>query len=198
MFVPDVEAAVEDYYRLIQIPKHIVTALRDLITTQFNQLHAVTKQERHAHILERDELRGERTKLLQAHYAGAIPLDLRKTEQDRIARRLAHLDARIEAADIEYEQAKAHLDDCLALAGDCHALYMSIDDDPGTPFNVLFNPEVHHAAIRHHKQATESRSQTGNVAGLNNDLLVELRGVEPLTFSLRTRRATNCATAPEL
>ena len=26
---------------------------------------------------------------------------------------------------------------------------------------------------------------------------VELRGLEPLTFSLRTRRATNCATAPE-
>src|SRR5690349_12954656 len=25
---------------------------------------------------------------------------------------------------------------------------------------------------------------------------VELRGFEPLTFSLRTRRATNCATAP--
>src|SRR5690606_16834590 len=28
--------------------------------------------------------------------------------------------------------------------------------------------------------------------------LVELRGFEPLTFSLRTRRATNCATAPDL
>jgi hypothetical protein len=25
---------------------------------------------------------------------------------------------------------------------------------------------------------------------------VELRGIEPLAFSLRTRRATNCATAP--
>src|SRR5690606_29606634 len=28
-------------------------------------------------------------------------------------------------------------------------------------------------------------------------LYVELRGIEPLTFSMRTRRATNCATAPE-
>jgi site-specific DNA recombinase len=25
---------------------------------------------------------------------------------------------------------------------------------------------------------------------------VELRGIEPLTFSMRTRRATNCAIAP--
>ncbi len=28
--------------------------------------------------------------------------------------------------------------------------------------------------------------------------MVELRGIEPLTFSMRTRRATNCATAPAL
>ena len=31
----------------------------------------------------------------------------------------------------------------------------------------------------------------------NRNLMVELRGFEPLAFSLRTRRATNCATAPE-
>ena len=35
--------------------------------------------------------------------------------------------------------------------------------------------------------------QARNGAGV-----VELRGFEPLTFSLRTRRATNCATAPKL
>jgi hypothetical protein len=29
-----------------------------------------------------------------------------------------------------------------------------------------------------------------------NSFAVELRGFEPLTFSLRTRRATNCAIAP--
>src|SRR3954451_15888947 len=32
--------------------------------------------------------------------------------------------------------------------------------------------------------------------GTASDQRVELRGFEPLTFSLRTRRATNCATAP--
>ncbi len=32
--------------------------------------------------------------------------------------------------------------------------------------------------------------------GSKPDLMVELRGFEPLTFSLRTRRATNCAKAP--
>lgn len=46
------------------------------------------------------------------------PLDLLATELDRIARRIGFLDAQINAGDIEYDQAKAHLDDCLALAGE--------------------------------------------------------------------------------
>ena len=53
--------------------------------------------------MERNTLRNEREKLLQAHYAGAIPIDLLKTEQDRIARRLAWLDTQIEASSTEYE-----------------------------------------------------------------------------------------------
>ena len=34
------------------------------------------------------------------------------------------------------------------------------------------------------------------VRAVVDGVLVELRGFEPLAFSLRTRRATNCATAP--
>ncbi len=215
MFVPDIEAAVEDYYRHIQIPEHITSALRQLITAEFDRLHAIARTERHAYQSEHAALRDERKKLLQAHYAGVIPLDLLGEEQDRIARRLAFLEAQIEAGDIEYDQAKAHLDDCLALAGDCHEIYMSIDDslrrlanqaffhkltvasddtvnaEPGEPFNILFDPAVQHTALARQHAATESGLQTGNVAGLNDDLLVEHRGLEPLTYGLQSRRSTN-------
>ncbi len=36
----------------------------------------------------------------------------------------------------------------------------------------------------------------GDSLGLRKACLVELRGIEPLTYSMRTSRATNCATAP--
>ncbi|WP_051208319.1 hypothetical protein [Propionicicella superfundia] len=110
----------------------------------------------------------------------------------------------IEASSTEYEQAKAHLDDCLTLAGDCHKLYMSIDDSlrrtcnqaffetiwakpdsdtvegaPGTPFNVLLNPEVHTLALDHEAQGSDRRIQTENVAGLNNELLVDRGRLQP-------------------
>jgi site-specific DNA recombinase len=204
----DVETAIEDYYRRIQIPDHIVTALRELITRQFDRLQATSEQERQAHKIERDALRDERTKLLQAHYAGAVPLDLLASEQERIARRIAFLDVQIEAGTIEYEQAQAHLDDCLALAGDCHAIYMSIDDSlrrianqaifdkliiaeeicidgrPGPPFNVLFDPEAQATAVARQGQTVESGTQPGNVAGLNNDAWVDPTGLEPMTSTV--------------
>ncbi len=51
---------------------------------------------------------------------------------------------------------------------------------------------------RHNEEAAPASpaetASKGAVRTMTN--LVELRGVEPLTFSMRTRRATNCATAP--
>ncbi|MFZ2481874.1 MAG: recombinase family protein, partial [Propioniciclava sp.] len=111
MFVPDIEAAVEDYYHAIQIAPHVVEALREAISNQFDQLHDIARRERHAYQAEHNDLDQERTSLLQAHYAGAVPIDLLKTEQARIARRMAFLEAQINAGDIEYDQAKAHLED---------------------------------------------------------------------------------------
>ena len=208
MFVPDIEAAVEDYYRSIQIAPHIMTALRELITAEFDRLHATARHERQGYQHERDGLLGERKKLLQAHYAGAIPLDLLGEEQERISRRLAFLEAQIEAGDIEYEQAQAHIDDCLALAGDCHAIYMSIDDslrriatqaffdrlivlpedgvigEPGEPFNALFDAEVQTRAVHYKERTAESGPQTADVGGLNNDLLVGPAGLEPTTSTV--------------
>lgn len=211
MFIPDVERAVEDYYRRVQIPEHVITALRELIIAEFDRLSTTSKQERQAYQRERDDLLDERTKLLQAHYAGAVPLDLLKTEQDRISKRIAFLEAQIEAGATEYEQAQAHLDDCLALAKDCHAIYTSIDDslrrianqaffdklyvteadtvdgEPGVPFNIMFNPGVQATAQRRQADGDLSRTQTGDVAGLNNDDLVGPVGLDPTTHGLNVR-----------
>jgi site-specific DNA recombinase len=131
------------------------------------------------------------------------PLDLLKSEQDRIAKRLAHLDARINATDVQYETAKAHLDDCLALAGDCNAIYMSIDDslrriakqafferiyvseidtiDPelGPPFDVLFNPAVQAEALL--RQAAPGRQRRGTRP------FFTCRGFEQRTFGWAAR-----------
>ncbi len=59
-------------------------------------------------------------------------------------------------------------------------------------------PEALRAAVDQEQQRRQDQSLDGvdYVSVSNNELLVELRGLEPLTFSLRTRRATDCAIAP--
>lgn len=124
------------------------------------------------------------------------------------------LEAQIEAGTLEYEQAQAHLEDCLALAGDCHAIYMSIDDslrrtanqaffeklyiteadavdgEAGEPLDILFNREVHFTALRRQNGgADQSGNQTANVAGLNKDQLVPPAGIEPAAFGTGNRRS---------
>jgi hypothetical protein len=54
-------------------------------------------------------------------------------------------------------------------------------------------PDTGHGATNH-SSASPALALAGQ--GSNKTPMVELRGIEPLTFSMRTRRATNCATAP--
>ena len=212
MPVTEIEEKIEDYYRRVQIPEHIVTALRQMLTHQFDALHTASKNERRILTTERDKLHDERRSLLHAHHAGAVPLDLLKEEQDRLARRLAFLDSRIDAGQIEYAQAKAHLDDCLALAGDAHAIYMSLDDSlrrianqafferidvyeedstdmvqavHGEPFDILFDSALHADALTYAGHlSTNADGNAVDVAGLNIQHWVGDTGLEPMTSSV--------------
>ena len=97
MLIEDVERLIESYYDRIQISGQTRQNVAGMMHAQFDQLMAADTQELAGLAAGRDRLDNERVKLLQAHYAGAVPIDLLKTEQDRIARRLAFLDAQINA-----------------------------------------------------------------------------------------------------
>ncbi len=77
---------------------------------------------------ERDRLDDERMKLLQAHYAGAVPIGLLKQEQDRIAAQIGDIQHRIEAHHDEYASARANLDDSLGLLANIVSIYQRADD----------------------------------------------------------------------
>lgn len=152
-----------------------------MLTRQFDYLHAASKVERRTLATERDTLRDEQPSLLHAHHAGAVPLDLLEEEQDRIARRLAFLDSRIDAGQIEYEQAKAHLEDGLALAGDMHAIYISIDDS----LRRVCNQSLHAAALAYEAKLRAGEDvKPADVAGSNIQSWVGPAGLEPATSAV--------------
>lgn len=67
----------------------------------------------------------------------------------------------------------------------------AIDGQPGTPFDVLFNPQIHNTAAIRQAGTAKSRIKTENVAGLKNDALVDPRRLEPSTFCMKSRSSYN-------
>ena len=68
------------------------------------------------------QLERERHKLLEAHYSDAIPLDLFRSEQQRIARELVHAAKILRTCTMQFDQIEQHLDECLDLLDDAHKL----------------------------------------------------------------------------
>lgn len=80
-----VEEMIEDHWQGVVVPEEQLTKVRQLVMAYLDRIlprrdREVADAERAVTTLER-----QRDQLLQAHYAGAVPLDQLKSEQDRIA-----------------------------------------------------------------------------------------------------------------
>jgi len=61
--------------------------------------------------------------VLQAHYAGALPLDLLKEEMDRLTRDMAPAERVIKNSSTTVDELEATLQAALAVGGNCHQRY---------------------------------------------------------------------------
>lgn len=186
----------------------------------FDQLEASSDDERALLTNRRDKLEAERLKLVQAHYADAIPLDLLKSEQDRIRASLEQITKRLDSLATTYTSARGGLDQITDIhtdLGDLHskcepserrilnrALFKQIivDEDENTTF-VPVEPAASVLASGSSSTADDPgpntklpRHQTGQVSIIST--YVDLRGLEPLTPCMPCRCATSCATGPDV
>lgn len=99
-----------------------------MLSAEFDRLMASEADELSALTKQRDKLEDEQLKLMQAHYADAIPLPVLKKEQARISAELDHLNSRLERHHGEYADAKAVLTRCLNLLDTLAGLYARCDD----------------------------------------------------------------------
>ena len=128
ILIQDVEKLIEDYYQRIQIQPYMRQALAGMLTHEFDQLMSTEANELGALTSNRDKLEDEQTRLMQAHYADAIPLSVLKREQDRISAELEHISRRLESHHGQYTEAKLHLEDALNFLENCADIYSRCDD----------------------------------------------------------------------
>lgn len=84
------------------------------------------------------KLKDERKKLLFAHYEEAIPLDLLKTEQERIRREVAEAESVFAATQLRFREIAQTLDQALDLAANCQEAYGRAPDKLRRQFNQVF------------------------------------------------------------
>ncbi len=133
-----IEELVEDHYGTIVLPPQIREILEPRLRADLEEGYAGARQERTQLVKRQSRLLDERSKLLRAHYAGAIPLELLKTEQDRISREITSIEARLEQSEDHQASVQAALQRALALTANCQAAYLSAPTSIRRQFNQFF------------------------------------------------------------
>ncbi len=207
ILIADVENLIEDYYQRVQITSAHREALAGMLHHEFDQLMSAEVDELSQLTANRDRLEHEQDRLMQAHYADAIPLAVLKREQDRITAALDQVTRRLDAHHGEYTDARNHLDDALALLENCADIYARCDDtnrrlcnqafftkvyideddqlrmDHARPFEMLLDPEVAADALTWAANADKARTPALDPSGQGSSLVrwVPPTGLEPAT-----------------
>ena len=136
--IDQAEDAVARAYALIHLTAEQAEQVRDFVIDEMTKLHAATETERSLQERRLAKLRDERKKLLDAHYADAIPLDLLKSEQARIAAAATGAEARLAALNGNFTTAETNLTKALKLVQNCEGAYLSASDKLRRQFNQAF------------------------------------------------------------
>ncbi len=171
VLIDEVEQRIEDYYEHIALKPEFKENLKEVLLEEIKKTKAESGKEQQDYRLQKEKLERERDKLMQAHYADAIPLDLLRAEQDRIARELLEITRRLETAARCYDEIEHNLELALEIAEDCGKAYRNAPDhikkifnrtlfkciyvDSDTdirpelkpPFDILLDPRLH-ASVR--------------------------------------------------
>jgi len=161
---------VEDHYLTVQPTAEVA----DLVTSALSDLLSVRPKradgERKAQERRMRQLLDKRMKLLDAYYDGALPKDLMKIEQTRIAAEIDAAQTRLDALSASSDRIEANLRNAMALAADWHRAYLAatppvrrqlnqgifkkiyihengrVSSQLAEPFSTLLAPEVTQAA----------------------------------------------------
>lgn len=180
VLVDETEVRTENHYAELArlITPDFRSKVEAMIELEFHDSRAeVDRALKHLHS-EREKLEREQERVLQAHYADAIPLDLLKKEQDRIASALRENAHQVDRYTADLNQVEGSMKLALDLLENCPKAYQLAPDhirklmnqvffehilvfnDGSTkaemlePFATITSPEVRLATEQHVAQST--------------------------------------------
>ena len=142
VLIYEVEKKLEEHYKRMQLEPSFRVNVEAMIRDEFRNTREQVETEQGDLKREQARLERERQKLLEAHYAGAVPIDLLKREQERISRALQKIGSQLAATSLEFETVERNLELALDLTVDCGAAYRDAPEHIKRMFNQAFFEKV--------------------------------------------------------
>ena len=148
VLIDEVEARVAELYRQIQLSSDDRRKIEHYLRAEFAHIQANRQQDVLRLTTRQQQLEDQRHKLLEAHYAGAIPLDLLKKEQDQLTSSILAIQRELDGYTADAALVEQYLTQTLDLLEDCQRLYLAAPDRLKKLLNqvfferILVNPAV--------------------------------------------------------
>jgi site-specific DNA recombinase len=136
--IEKVEAAIARHYATVQLRGDELVAVRAFLEEELSGLRFDAERERRVQDRRLVGLFAERKKLLDAHYADAVPLDLLKSEQERLTREIEAAEGRLAEVEGDFRRAESNLQRALTRVGDCETAYREAAGPLRRQFNLAF------------------------------------------------------------
>ena len=123
VLIDEVEARVAELYQQIRLSSDDRRDIERYLRAEFEHIQANRQQDIQRLTTRQQQLEDQRHKLLKAHYAGAIPLDLLKKEQDQLTSSILAIQRELDGYTADAALVEQHLTQALDLLEDCSRLY---------------------------------------------------------------------------
>ncbi len=186
----DLEAQGEDLYRRIQLPESWAERLREEIAAEIEERQAANAAQRELFADQLAKAEGERRKLLDAYYGGAIDVPTLKTEQARIGSAIEAAKERLADLDASLGEQQEILELAAALATRCGDAYRKSSDRTRKLFNaaVFERLDVKGGRVSGEEYRPPS-DEVFTVSEFEYGTRVEVAGIEPTTRRKYVRRS---------
>lgn len=138
VLIDEVEARVAELYQQIQLSSDDRREIERYLRAEFAHIQANRQQDIQRLTTRQQQLEDQRHKLLEAHYAGAIPLDLLKKEQEQLTSSILAIQRELDGYTADAALVEQHLTQALDLLEDCHQLYLAVPDRLKKLLNQVF------------------------------------------------------------
>ena len=216
LLIEYIEQAIVDYYKTVELGDDLRLQTEQMILERITELRETAGTERQQLVTRQRRALNERAKMLEAHYAGALPLDLLKSEQERLGSELNYIEERLGVLELKFDVVETHLKASLKFVGNLHTAYLEanqrirrqinqaiferflIADDGGitgqlrAPFALLLQASGtadQDGLVRLEAEVKEKPRGPLRPRGLSYEQMVDPVGLEPTTSAMPWQRS---------